>query len=208
MRPPSMSGSPRAMGFEREQLATELAGIGEINEGKLQLRNGLALEERAAFPEKADKGIDFVAVSGVAKRIERNALRALHQIVKNRGCHSHGHPRSLSACFVPRMSLLSMTLNGFRDSVPFVPSATTAAVVAKPAGKITPETGERPDHIGQDQYVVGGIEGFDDILMLDAVQVVRYTEVGRATFRRTASTRPNGCASVSTFSYGRPHCLT
>jgi len=39
-------------GFEGEPLAFGFIGLGEINEGKLQLCNGLPLEQRPAFPEQ------------------------------------------------------------------------------------------------------------------------------------------------------------
>src|SRR5205823_232332 len=61
-------------GFEREPLAVGFVRLGEIKERELQPGDRLALEERAAFPQQANKGIDCVSVSGVAERIERDAL--------------------------------------------------------------------------------------------------------------------------------------
>jgi hypothetical protein len=55
----------------------------EIKERKLQLRNRLALEERAPFPQQADERIDGIPLSGLAERIECNALRALDKVIED-----------------------------------------------------------------------------------------------------------------------------
>jgi hypothetical protein len=69
-----------------------LVGLGEINEGKLQLCDGLALAERPAFPQQANKGIDLVLLGTVAKGIKRDPLRTLHEVVESGGRHGHRIP--------------------------------------------------------------------------------------------------------------------
>jgi hypothetical protein len=64
----------------------ERRALGEINERKLQPGNGLTLEERAAFPQQADKGVDFVPIGEVAEGVKGDTLRALHMIVEDRNC--------------------------------------------------------------------------------------------------------------------------
>ena len=43
--------------FERETFAVGIVRLGEIEERKLQLGDGLALEQRASFPQQAHKGL-------------------------------------------------------------------------------------------------------------------------------------------------------
>jgi hypothetical protein len=76
-------------GFQREPLAGGFVRLGEIKKRELQPGDRLAHEERAALPQQANKGIDCVSFSGVAERIQRDALRALDKVVEDRRGHGH-----------------------------------------------------------------------------------------------------------------------